>query len=280
MGHGTHWEAVLNNVDEDLGNVLDLGISGGDVIGRRRNPAWGGPLGVGQAEITLIEGAKSGFGCLGLVVTDSSPRNYLHTAFPIASARRTHLVRVLNVRESSFGLEARITAELGDARITFFEPYYALNADQYQPGAELDVVLVGIVYRLEVPDPNQTVEHSQIGKVHLQGTSALLPIQDSDPEDLPNNGFGLAYILQPNERPGPDDYSFRGPVKNMQTVDFLTRPAWRITATLLRVNDGETDIDIELYVLDEKIRAGQRPAPGGDVAGVLWLEGFVPAHQR
>lgn len=276
MGHGTHWEAVLNNVNEDIASVLDVGIQGGDVIGRCANPAWDGPLGIGCAEFTLIQGAKSGFGSLGLIVKDGFARNYLHTAFPIATKGREHRVRILNVQESAFGLEARITAELGEAQITFFEPYYTLNYDRYRPGIELDLVLAGIAYRLHVPDPNQTVIHPEIGEVHLKGAASLLSMRDSDPGNLPKNGFGLAYVLAPSERPGPDDYTFRGPVKNIQAADFLTRPAWRITATLFRINDGEADVDIDLYVLEDNIRQGDRPVVRGDIGGVLWLQGFVP----
>jgi hypothetical protein len=258
MGHGTHWEAVLNNVNKDIASVLDVGIQGGDVIGSCTNPAWGGPLGIGRAEFTLIQGAKSGFGSLGLIVKDGSARNYLHTAFPIATKGREHRVRILSVQESTFGLEARITAELGEAQITFFEPYHALNSDRYRPGSELDLVLAGIVYRLQIPDPNETVIHPEIGEVHLKGAASLLSMRDSDPGNLSKNGFGLGYVLAPSERPGPDDYTFRGPVKDMQAVDFLTRPAWRITATLLRINDGKAAVDIDLYVLDDKTRQGDR----------------------
>lgn len=274
MGHGTHWEAVLNNLHDDFPRVLDSGITSGHVIGRRRKPAWHGPVGIEEAEITLIQAAESGFGTLGAVVKDSS-RNYLHTAFPIATRGETHRIRVADVHESSFGLEARITAEIGEAKITFFEPYYVLNSGQYRPEVELDVILVGIVYRLQVADRNETVIHPQIGETHLGGAAVLLSMRDADSGNLPANGFGLAYILEPSDRPGPDDYSFRGPLKNVQPLDFLTSPASRMTATLLRINDGDIDIDIDLYVMDRKIHAGQMPAVGDDVAGVLWLQGFA-----
>lgn len=274
MGHGTHWEAVLNSVNEDFPDALDVGIKGGKVIGRHRIPLWGGPGGVKDAEVAVIEAAESGFGALGLIVADGL-RNYLHTAFPIASRGRARRIRVLDVHESSFGLEGRITAELGEAQITFFEPYYSLNSARYRPGAELEVVLAGIAYQLQVADRSQTVLHPDIGEVHLGGAAALLSMQDSDPGNLPNNGFGLSYILEPSDRPGPDDYSFRGPIKNIQAADFLGRPAKCINATLLRIDEGDTDVDIDLYVLDDKIRADQTPTIGDDITGVLWLQGFA-----
>ena len=130
MGHGYHWDAVLKDVHQDLGHVLDIGVTRGEVIGRRHLPNWRGPQGIGQADVTLIQNAKDGFGTVGIVVSDSSAtRTYLHSAFPVGSRGHTHQIQVLGVLESSFDLEACIAAGLGEAKITFFEPYYALNKD-------------------------------------------------------------------------------------------------------------------------------------------------------
>ncbi len=275
MGHGNHWGAVLKDVPEGLGRVLDIGVTRGDVIGRRRYPSWRGAKGTGKADVTLIENAKSGFGSLGIVVADNSSRNYLHSAFPVGSRGQTQSINVLGVSESSFGLEACITARLGDAKITFFEPYYALNAGAYQTEADLDVTLSAVAYHVEVPDPNETVVHPEIGKVHLQGAAMLLPMNRSDSGIASTDGFGLSYILAEHEEPGPGDYQFRGVVKEAEGVEFLGLPAWRFTTTMLRLNEGDTDVDLDLYVLDENIRDGHRPAIGGDIVGTLWLQGFV-----
>lgn len=272
MGHGTHWEAVLNNFDEDFATAIDLGIQNGHVIGRRKYESWEGPIGVQSAEAILIQNAPSGIGVLGVVVSAASG-TYLHTAFPVAATGITHRVHILSVHESSFGLEACITASLGGAKINFFDPYYALCGDLYHPGAELDISLAGVCYLLAVPEPGQIVRHPEIGDTHLDGAAVLFPIDDPPPAPLPRNGFGIAYIQSQSNGPGLDDYHFRAPVKHIEPADFLTRPAWRLTATVLRINDGQDDIDIALYVLDDKIREGQPPSLGADVTGALWLQG-------
>ncbi len=253
--------------------MFNAGISGGRMVGRRQSSVWRGPTDAEKTEFTLLQAAESGFGTLGVVVTGDS-RSYLHTAFPVASSGKRHRVRVVGAHESSFGLEARITAELGDATITFFEPYYALNADRYRPGAELEIMLAGIVYAMQIPDPSQTITHPEIGEVHLSGAAILLPVKDSDFDTLPSNGFGLAYILE-SSGPGPDDYNFRGPVKAIKSIEFLGRPAKCMTATLLRMNEGDVDIDVDLYALDENIHSGENPELGSDITGVLWLQGFA-----
>ena len=274
MGHGTHWEAVLTNLEEDFAVAIDLGIQKGEVVGIRHHENWSGPLGKRASDVTLIQSAKSGFGALGIVFSADS-RTYLHSAFPVSPKGIVHRVRVLEIHESSFGVEACITAQIGDARINFFEPYFAIQSDLYRPGAELGVSLAGIAYVLSVPDDGQAVMHPEIGKVHLGGAAMLLPIEQPPPSALPANGFGLAYVQSGQDAPGLDDYHFRGPVKEVEAVQFLGRAALRMTTTVIRADAGEREIDIELYALDGKISDGRRPFAGGDVTGVLWLQGIA-----
>lgn len=59
----------------------------------------------------------------------------------------------------------------------------------------------------------------------------------------------------------------------MEPVNFLTRPALRLTTTVVRMDEGETDVDIDVYVLRHNIRGQQEPRIGVDVTGVLWLQG-------
>jgi hypothetical protein len=274
MGHGTHWQAVLTNSEDDFAAAIDLGIQKGEVVGKSHYENWSGPLGKQTADITLIQGAKSGFGTLGIVVSAES-KTYLHSAFPVAVTGIVHRVRVLEIHESSFGLEACITAHIGDARINFFEPYYALQFELYRPGVELDVSLAGIVYVLSVSERGQIVMHPEIGEINLDGAAMLLPIQEPAPSALPANGFGLAYVQSEQDGPGLDDYRFRGPVKQVESVEFLGRAAWRMAATVIRFENGQREIDIELYTLADKISEGRRPVAGGDVTGVLWLQGIA-----
>lgn len=104
MGHGTHWEAVLTNLEEDFAVAIDLGIQKGEVVGIRHHENWSGPLGKRASDVTLIQSAKSGFGALGIVISADS-RTYLHSAFPVSPKGMVPRVRVLEIHESSFGLE-------------------------------------------------------------------------------------------------------------------------------------------------------------------------------
>ena len=52
MGHGTHWEAVLTNLEDDFATAIDLGIQKGEVFGKRHYENWSGPL--GNKPLTLL----------------------------------------------------------------------------------------------------------------------------------------------------------------------------------------------------------------------------------
>ncbi len=272
MGHGTHWEVVLKSFDQDFAAALDIGIQSGEVIGKAHRQNWSGPVGIPSAEVTLIQNARSGLGVLAVVVSAAS-KSFLHTAFPVAAQGIPHRVRILEVFESSFGLEACISASIGEAKINFFDPYYGLCSHLYTPGLEMDVSLASIGYLLSVLERGQAIKHPELGETRLDGAAVLLPINDPLPAPLPIDGFGLSYIHSSPERPGLDDYHFRAPVKSIESVDFLTRPASRLNATVLRSNNGRKAVDIALYVLDDKVGEVRRPYVGEDVTGALWLQG-------
>lgn len=90
---------------------------------------------------------------------------------------------------------------------------------------------------------------------------------------LPAHGFGLSYIQAQQEAPGWTTTKFRGPVKAVEACTFLNRPAWRVTATLLRSEDGQTDMDIPIYVSQDKLPPAFSPTRGTDLTGILWLKG-------
>lgn len=180
----------MSNAENGFADAIDLCIQKGALSGRDHRTSWSGPLGVNPADITVLRRAESGFGVLGVVVS-AARKTYLHSAYPVAINGVAHRVRIVSVRESSFGLEACITAELGDAKINFFEPYYPLCSHLYRPGVELDVQLAAVAHQLIVPDIGQSVNHPEIGRTHLDGAAVLLPLREPAPEYLPASGFGL-----------------------------------------------------------------------------------------
>ncbi len=129
--------------------------------------------------MTLIQNARPGVGVLGVVVSAAS-KTFLHTAFPVAAQGIAHRVRILKVHESSFGLEACITASIGEAKINFFDPYYALCWDLCRPGVEIGQ-----------PNPQSPGHLAAPSVIDVQARSALIA---SKPVEF--IGFDLWYFLE------------------------------------------------------------------------------------
>ena len=134
MGHGTHWEAVLKNFDGDFPAALDLGIQKGEVIGKSSRDNWSGPLGVGPAVVTLIQNAGSGVGVLSVVIFCRIEKRSCTLPSPVAAAGLIHRVHIVEVHESSFGLEACITASIGEAKIKLLRSLLCTLFGSLPPG--------------------------------------------------------------------------------------------------------------------------------------------------
>lgn len=83
---------------------------------------------------------------------------------------------------------------------------------------------------------------------------------------------GMAGFLQ-IKGSDDDDYSFRAPVVEVEEMEFLNEPLWRVLATVLRVEDHEFDLNI--YVTKRVMGDGQLPLLGDDIQGALWLQGHL-----
>jgi hypothetical protein len=87
--------------------------------------------------------------------------------------------------------------------------------------------------------------------IHIKGMAGFLQIKGSD----------------------DDDYSFRAPVVEVEEMEFLNEPLWRVRATVLRVDDQEFDMNI--YVTKKVMGDGRTPKMGDDIEGALWLQGYL-----
>lgn len=248
MGHGTHWEAVLQNVEEDFSAAINLAAERGELLAERTIFDWNGPFGVSDARIALLRGDQSGFSSMAVIVSAGS-KTYLHSAFPVFhSNSERYRVRIRQIRERSFGLEASVTAELGDAVLTFFDPYYAITKGQYEIGSDIEVRFTAIAYKVTVAGNAATVHHPEVGDITLDGAAILFPLTERNEQIDAQGGFGLAYITEPQSQADVDDYQFRAPIKAVCSADFLGRPTLRVSATVMRPSEGQ-EFDVEIGVL-------------------------------
>jgi hypothetical protein len=279
---GSHWEPFGDQAPENFLTRLPEIIKAAGVVegfGAIENPPR-----------SLPESWAAGFHLIwphpdrGLVMTvaidEAAQQTQLRAMFPFWLAGIRHRLVMLDVAVWESGVEAHISAGLGETDITFFDVHYLLNRGWYERGQKYDFILSGIAYsaraaeNVEIPfspPPDQiawdTMLAHECGEevqqtpttIRLDGAAFFLPISEWD----------------------QDDYSFRGPVKDVQPFDdFLGQRGWLVRITVMRLSDYLTeDIDLNIVITCQAWERNSAPKVGEDIEGSLWLQGYLEKTQ-
>ncbi len=220
----------------------------------------------------------------GAIITtaydENEGKSRLCSIIPFWLEGTCHRLVMLDVSVWENGVEAHISAGLGDADITFYDTHYLLNRGWYGRGQEYDFVLSGIAYsarpaeKAEIPynpPPDQIAWDAMLAQergeevpetpssLRLDGAAFFLPILEWD----------------------QDDYSFRGPVKEVKPfTDFLGQSGWRVRVTVMRLSDHQPeDIDLDIVITSMAWEEKSAPEVGQDIEGRLWLQGYLKEAQ-
>lgn len=206
---------------------------------------------------------------VGLKLTPEA--NVVAGMYPFITEGSQHLLRLRRVNVWEDGIMAQIAATCGEADLSFFDTDFVANRGWYESGSVQDFILAGIAYGAKpsdvfelpfTPNPEQ-----------IEWERVLAERRGEEPPDVPENFnlCGMAMLL-PMHDGDIDEYSFRGPVKQVSSFDdFLGQSGWRMRVTVLRLAEGDFDLDI--YVTRRAWRGQEPPQEGGDVEGTLWLQG-------
>jgi len=160
----------------------------------------------------------------------------------------------------------------------FFDPIYCLNRNRYRPGTLHDIELAAIAYSLKVV-PRGTKVRMAVGDALLDRAAVLFPANaKGKDQQLPigdEHAYGVAYIFQPAGRWQSDDYEFCAPVKSVDKSELDGIPVWKFRATVMRVYDGQEDVDLDIYATGQAIAEPGLPQAGDEIAGKLWLQGTL-----
>ncbi|MGH7884264.1 MAG: hypothetical protein ACRENO_01065, partial [Thermodesulfobacteriota bacterium] len=167
-------------------------------------------------------------------------------------------------------VEAQIEGEIKGIQVTFFDSLYGRHKTFYRFGMYYEFVLAGFAYSCSVIDPPP---------LELTDPKIIEILRkDEDDKNLSSIQIetkGMASIIQ-MEDGDRDDYQFHAPVRSVEEIEIMGQHIWNIRATILRSseNDNEVDIDIDIYVTKNALE-GEVPKPGQDIAGTLWLQGYM-----
>ena len=271
-GHGNHWECIFEDVEQltqflpkmvERGRLIDKidkgGLADGDTVGI----AWpDAPL----RGLSLISGVRE----------SGVPRQLFMSAFPYAASGLRRRLVVEEIIPWQNGIEGWIKASPpGDdgPSLTFFDTRFYANQRLMKRGLEAEFMLAGLAYFAEVAhtEPILITKEDTIRAMRA-GTAQA---DDLSPIEVRMDG---AAMLFPQDKYAPDEYEFHAPVKMIETFDVFDRRMAKLTITVARLLEADDpDIDLELFVGDHVWRSNERPMPGSDVQGVLWLQGCLSA---
>ena len=205
----------------------------------------------------------------GLIVTlrQSEGRVEVVNVSPFAEIGQQVRLEIKKVHVWSSGAEAQVEADWCGVPLSFFDLNFLSSRGWYEVGRHLDFILAGIAYSARPATAEKlAVDHDSplsgwlggesglnlggdLG-ISLEGSSIFLPVDDWD----------------------RDDYSFRGPVREVTAVgDWLGQSGWRVKVCIIQA-DSE-DLELDVYVTGRSWPGVEPPEVGQDIEGTLWLQG-------
>jgi hypothetical protein len=197
--------------------------------------------------------------------------------YPFWSEGIQHTLTLNHVKVWKSGVEAQITAGLGEAEMTFFDAHFLTNRLWYRQGGHYDFILTGLAYSAQ-PARLMELPYSPNPDVLAWRTLLTGDHDDGEPAESPTVLCleGMASLLPITDWDN-DDHSFRGPVKSVKPfADFLGQDGWLVRVTVLRLSDYETeDVNLDIVITRRAWQGDGVPVVGADMEGTLWLQGYL-----
>lgn len=209
---------------------------------------------------------------LALILRAEEDANMIVSLFPFFGTGSQHLLTLQSIVVWDGGLEAQITAGLGDGEVTFFDTQFLINRGWYEAGKQYDFIFTGMAYNANPAVKRELKIQRHPDQIEWMNQS-LKDGEDPHAVECTMTLDGAAMFLPISEW-DVDDYSFRAPVKSVEEFqDWLGQDGWRVRATVMRFDDEDVDLDI---VVTRRAWAGEAPPQvGQDMEGRLWLQGYL-----
>ena len=187
---------------------------------------------------------------------DGSAGTFLEALYPMSADGAAVRLVIEEMQPWANGFEGRLRARFadGDGRsFVFFDTRFYRNAERYTVGMEADFNLSGLAMKA-------WVGHEEM--VHIPEETTLR---------------GQSFLIRWDKFP-EDTYVFRGPVIGVATFDMGKRKIVTLSIKTLRyatVDGNIADVVLPVHVDSEKWGNNERPMPGADAQGFLWLHGYL-----
>lgn len=251
--HSAHWACLVEHDEMLFENWLPTVTYNGKPVDQRE----AGQLAIGET-VGLVGPEEAPLATLVLITgmpdEDGASRHVGVSAYPYAVDGARHRLVVREITPWEGNMEGWVTASVPHSEVTFtfFDTRFYANHQRYVVGEEAEFLLAGLAYGTYVDDRQALDLGSRM--LQLKGAAMLVHHDEAD----------------------PDDYDFLAPVQSSEPAAMGPFPLTRVTVTLLRPpceDDIDRDLVIPLYVPERCWRGEERPRPGDDLSGMLWLQG-------
>ncbi|NJD37461.1 MAG: hypothetical protein FIA89_03945 [Geobacter sp.] len=275
---GSHWQPFFENGVDDVLPRLPEMLKEGTLTS-----------GYGDTHPALYEAPKewqagkhlvwpdADRGAVMSVAIEEDANNFC-TVYPFWSDGAAHRLTLDSVLIWESGVEAQITALFGEAEVTFFDALYLHNRSFYERGNDYEFSLAGIAYSAQpaddledipyTPNPDQIAWEKELARMRGEEEPG------ERPTTIRMQGAALLFGIPDWDK---DDYSFRGPVKQVSTfTDFLGQDGWVVKTTVRRQSDHDPEeFDLDIVITALAWDGAAPPEVGQDIEGSLWLQGYL-----
>lgn len=251
-GHGSHWDAVL----EDPGRLAEV-VKAAFRDGREGPwaPVAGRGAGARLRERTLPLGDKGLEAMLLELDLPSKGKPAVATIYPrLRVAGDPFTFTADRIVEWSGGLEAQVAGTLGDdgTKIAFFATDYHAKAADYGDGARIGVAFSVVSYTLGIISPQPRFEDVEGRRVDVSKAAIVAPLKDSERAPYYD-----------------DDFFIQGPALRVELFDY---PPWD-EGVVVWLDAGDLG---ELPVVARRKHFPHGvPRKGDFVASYSWLQGRI-----
>ncbi len=273
--HGDHWAVFEDKVADFLKTYLPKAIQQGrpyTSMMEGRKPLYNLHENDPKGKLLCYPGGRQEIKSV-IKIDNESRRNELMSIFPFASEGVQHTLKLNEIYPWENGVEAQIGAEAMDLiEITFFDTDYVLNKGFYGPERFYEFILAGFAYHCRIDDP---IPSGLVDKTTEMFEEMIN--SDNDTQKLSEKLKMSNYaVFVPTDGGDRDDYQFRGKVKKIDGVQMLGKEFLRIRTTVAKLilNEKVEDFDLDIYVNSNNFD-DHKPNVGDDVAGILWLQGYL-----
>lgn len=221
---------------------------------------------------------NAGYGAALSLLTTCGPKDE-YSLFPFWTQGSSYNLKLEWVLEWGNDRDAQIIAKLDDMSLTFFDTRYQANRLWYEAGGTNLFSLVGIAYCANVAAivelDNADAKREQM---EWRKTADRRSARDRrrkkitrvcEPEQLPESTLGTMKFQNVDNR-DIDDYSFRGPIKEVTPfTDFLGQDGWVVKTSLM------WNFDLDIIVTARTWNGETPPEIDQDIEGQLWLQGYL-----